>query len=114
MRHCPIRRPHKILLRPQRRSHVFGSRRCPAPDDAARHRSFPPQLAASPETENSAAERLRELLTQATNVLRSQVELIRRYDPCVPLPSTALRGLGVILQNVEGMLIEAYILYDEQ
>ncbi len=104
MRHCPIRRPHKILLRPHRHSRVFGPRR-----------SFAPQPPAAPETgNNAAAERLRELLTQATNVLRSQVELIRRYDPCVPLPSTALRGLGVILQNVEGMLIDAYILYDEQ
>lgn len=115
MRHCPIRRPHEILLRPQRHSRAVSCRPHRTPTDDARTRSSARRRPAAAEASASASgERLRDLLTQATNVLRSQTELIRRYDPCVPLPSTALRGLGIILQSVEGMLIDAYILYDEQ
>ncbi len=113
-RHETLPHPPPVQKHPPTAT-AFPRRFLSAKPDVGRRRPHPIFHSAPPEADVSVSgERLRDLLTQATNVLRCQTELIRRYDPCVPLPSTALRGLGIILQNVEGMLIDAYILYDEQ
>lgn len=101
MKNRLIRRPRSEaslrplpLLRPQRRLGVCPFKRCPTPV--------------------SCDQRLRDLLTQATDVLRSQTELIRQSEFCVPLSGGALKGLGHILQNVQELLVDAYVLYDER
>ncbi|MDE7066019.1 MAG: hypothetical protein K2O70_11255, partial [Desulfovibrionaceae bacterium] len=64
MRHCPIRRPYKNILRPQRHSRAASCRPNRTSAGDARIRSSTPPRAAAPEADVSVSgERLRGRLT---------------------------------------------------